>query len=97
MKDGEWVDGFLPMIEGKCPPISRMRSDGTFESCYPIPNPDYVDDEIYETDTYYHEDKDEFWGYVTRCKKCGTAFQAIDSNHNDVNRYCPGCGAKLTD
>ena len=95
IEDGKWVEGFLPMVEGRCPPITRMRRDGVMESCYPVPDPDYVDEEIYETETYCHEDKDEFWGYVTRCKKCRTRFQAYDIDWESVNRYCPGCGAKL--
>ena len=95
MEDGKWVEGRLPLMEGKYPPVTRVRSDGTVESCYPVPDPDYKDEEIYETDTYYHEDKDEFWGYVTRCKKCRTEFQAFDVNGDSIINYCPGCGAKL--
>ena len=59
MEEGKWVKGKLPIIEGKCPPITRMGIDGQIESCYPVPDPDYQDEEIYETETFIHEDKEE--------------------------------------
>ena len=95
MEEGTWIKGMLPLTEGKCPPITRVGINGEIESCYPIPDPDYVDEEIYETETYSHEDKDEYYGYVTRCKKCGTRFQAFDFDWGSINNYCPGCGERL--
>ena len=59
-------------------------------------DPDWVDPEIMETETYMQEDKDEFYDYVIRCKACSTAFIAYSDDYKKVMNYCPGCGKKLT-
>ncbi len=97
-EEGVWVEGILPMIEGRCPPVSRLRKDGNRwikESMYPVPTPDYEDPEIYETETYSQEEKDEWYAYVTRCKKCNTEFMAYDDSGERIIKFCPGCGEKL--
>ena len=89
-----WVPGFLPLVEGKCPPITRMREDGQYESCYPEPDPDYKDPEIRETDTYRITDKEEFYNYMTVCNACGAEFIAYQDGLL-VRNYCPFCGKRL--
>ena len=52
--------------------------------------------EIPETDTYYLAGREEYWGFETICKKCGTRFQAYDKElKNYVRNFCPGCGKQL--
>ena len=90
----------LPLVEGKCPPERRLVNiDGKWEweTFYPEPDEDYEDPEIYETETYSQEDKDEFYDYVTRCKKCWTEFIAYDKNGERTMKYCPECGARLAE
>ena len=89
-----WIPGILPLVEGKCPPITRMMEDGQFESCYPEPDPDYEDPEIRETDTYIITDKEEFYDYLIVCKACGTEFMAYQDGL-PVRNYCPFCGKRL--
>ena len=60
-----------------------------------IPEP-YEDPEIYETDTYAVDDKEEFYNYPTTCKHCGTRFIAYSPDTELVHRFCPGCGKELT-
>ena len=92
---GDWTQGTLPLVEGKCPPITRMNAEGQIESCYPEYDPDWQDPEIFETDTFFQEEKDEFYDYVTRCKKCRTEFIAYNVDGNRVMKFCPGCGKTL--
>ena len=99
-KEG-WVEGKLPWLEGKCIPISVMEVDsetGQWKvySRYPEPDPERIDREIYETETYWQEQKDEFYDYVIRCKKCGTEFIAYSANTKKIMNFCPGCGKNLT-
>ena len=82
------------MVEGKCPPITRVGTDGRLESCYPEYDPDYVDPEIRETEDCRIADKEEFYDYVTVCKKCGTEFIAY-STGKLVRNYCPCCGERI--
>lgn len=95
-----WMPGYVPLIEGKCPPICTMVPDqktGKWEvySKYPEPDPDWKDPEIYEADEYQVEDKDEFYDYVTRCKSCWAEFMAYGKDGKRVNNFCPQCGKKL--
>ena len=86
------------MVEGKCPPVHEIyweNGEMKHRWYYPEPDPDYVDPETYETDGYSIEDKDEFYGYVTVCKSCGTRFQAFDKKYENIRSYCPGCGRSL--
>ena len=89
------MERMFPIVEGKMPPVRRMKADGTWEEYYPEPNPDYKDPEIYETDTYIHMDKDEMYDYVTKCKACGVAFIARLKWEPLERFYCPGCGKLL--
>ena len=82
----------LPLGEGKCPPVYDEEKD---EFIYPEPDPDYKDPEERETDKYSIEGKEEYYGYVTFCKVCGTSFQAYNLDGEPVRNYCPGCGQKL--
>lgn len=87
----------LPLVEGKLPPVHRiMWNDGSFrhEWYYPDPKEDWKDPEIYETDNYRQEDKDEFYDYVTVCKACQTKFIAYKAGEKTMN-YCPCCGKQL--
>ena len=86
--------GILPMVEGKCSPVKRLKADGTWESYYPEPTNE-PDENITETETYAIEDKEEFYDYVTKCKKCGTEFIAYFNTSTRTNNYCPHCGGKL--
>ena len=81
----------LPLVEGKCPPEYDPEKK---EWYYPEPNWDYKDPEIYETETYKVEDKEEYYGYPTICKACGTEFQAYQGAEK-IRNFCPGCGRKL--
>lgn len=85
----------LPLAEGKRPPVSTIDESGKRVWYYPEPDPEYRDPEIREEEKYAVEDKDEFWGYVTRCKKCGARFQGYDADYNYVRNFCPGCGERL--
>ena len=87
----------LPMVEGKCPPVSTVDETGNMIYYYPDPEPDYKDPEVREEDKFAVEDKDEFWGYVTMCKKCGARFQGYDNEYNYVRNFCPGCGERLVE
>ena len=89
----KYFENKLPLVEGKLPPVYD-EEQGKY--VYPEPDPDYEDPELTETDTYEIEDKEEFYGYVTSCKTCGTKFQAYDENGEAVRNYCPCCGEKLT-
>ena len=94
LTDGGPFDNIrLPLVEGKLPPAYDEEKG---EYVYPEPDPDYEDEEMFETDTFEVIDKDEYWGYPTMCKKCGTEFQAYDTNGVVTRNYCPGCGEKLT-
>jgi hypothetical protein len=96
MEEGKWVKGRLPIVEGKCMPISRMGIDGQIESCYPEPTPEKPDPEMIETDTFAVTGKEEYWDYETICRKCKTVFIAYDAYHRGrIRNYCPGCGMKL--
>lgn len=79
----------LPLIEGKCPPIIEGG-----KWIYPEPD-NSPDPNIAEYDTYGIEDKDEFYNYVTVCKKCGTRFIAYSDSGDEERSYCPGCGRRL--
>lgn len=49
--DDVWVEDYLPWIEGRCIPESRLRlKDGKWihESKYPAPDPDTDDEDDYE-------------------------------------------------
>ena len=82
-------------MEGKCPPIIRMNENGEIESRYPVYDPDWKDPEIYSTDTYAQEEKEEFYDYPTRCLKCGTMFIAYDAGGERRINFCPCCGKRL--
>ena len=90
----KWTPGILPLVEGKCPPITRLGINGQIESCYPEPDPDYEDPEIRETKKYRITDKEELYNYMTVCKKCGTEFIAYFATKL-VRNYCPCCGEPL--
>lgn len=83
----------LPCVEGKYPPEWDPEKKEWF---YPEQVEIYKDPEKIETDSYIVLDKDEYWGYPTQCKKCGTEFQAYDNKDESIRNYCPGCGEKLT-
>ena len=89
-----WVPYELPMVEGRCAPITFVDSKGQIWSRYPDPDPDYVDPEIKETDRYSVCGEEEFYDYVVVCKLCGTEFIAYNDN-KPMRRYCPGCGERL--
>ena len=87
----------LPLCEGKCPPAVDENGNGY----YPEPAPYAKPEECIETDKYEIKDRDEFWDYVTVCKKCGCEFmayvyktQGVDG-HVAVRNFCPGCGERL--
>lgn len=88
-----------PLLEGEVPPVRKLKLiDGEWHMVEEKVeyDPDWVDPEIMETETYLQEDKDEFYDYVIRCKACGTVFIAYGSDYKEVMNYCPGCGKKLT-
>lgn len=90
----------LPLVEGKCPPISRYAlRDGCFQKewYYPEPDMDWEDPEIYEAENYRQEDKEEFYDYVNVCKTCGTKFIAYNNANKKAMNYCPFCGKKFED
>ena len=89
-----WVRGLLPMVEGKCPPVTRINENGEWESCYPEPDPDYEDPEIRQEAGYSVEGKEEFYNYKTVCDSCGAEFIAYLDDEL-VRNYCPGCGKRL--
>ena len=92
---GEWFPKLrLPLVEGKCPPTTRMNENGQLESYYPEEDPDYVDPEIRETDTYMITDKEEFYDYLIVCKACETEFIAYH-DMLPARNYCPFCGKRL--
>lgn len=80
-----------PIVEGKCPPVYDEEK-GWY---YPEPDPDYKDPEEIETDTFFVSGKEEYYGYETVCRKCGTRFQARNEESTTIRNYCPGCGEKL--
>ena len=87
-----------PLEEGKPIPIRRMKLiDGKWEMVEEVPeyDPEWVDPEITETETYWQMGKDEFYYYVIKCKTCGSKFIAYDKGNEAVKNYCPGCGMKL--
>ena len=89
-----------PLQEGKVPKDYTIGPDGELYECVPEKTDctDYFEGREKETETYFLADKDEYWGFVTHCKKCGTEFQAyIGENFEEVRNYCPGCGRRLTD
>ena len=94
MMGPEWVPYRLPLVEGKCPPVSCIDENGQAWSRYTEPNPGYVDPEIKEFDMYRIEDVEEFYDYVTVCKNCGTRFIAYQE-HDLILKFCPGCGGRL--
>lgn len=51
-----------------------------------------------ETDTYYLSGREEYYGFETVCKACGTQFMAYTGKGIEtkaVRNFCPGCGKKL--
>ena len=87
-----------PLKEGKVPPVRKLKLiDGEWQMVEEEVeyDPDWVDPEIGETETYLQEDKDEFYDYVIRCKACGTAFIAYSKDYKKMMNYCPGCGTEL--
>ena len=93
LTDGGPFDNIrLPLVEGKLPPVYDEEKK---EYVYPEEQ-DYEDPEMIETDKFEVIEKEEYWGYPTRCKKCGTEFQAYDVFEEITRNYCPGCGEKLT-
>jgi len=91
------VGPIIPLTEGEYPPYTIMNKDGDIEYRQTVPDPDYVDPEIQEEEMFSVLDKDEFYGYVTKCKSCNVEFIAYDPQ-NDwayVRNFCPGCGERL--
>ena len=87
-----------PLTEGKVPPVRKLRlNNGEWEFIEEEVeyDPDWVDPEIMETETYLQEDKEEFYDYVIRCKACNTTFIAYSDDYKSVRNYCPRCGKKL--
>ena len=88
----------IPLREGEVPPVrilSLINGEWVMTEYTPIYDPEYVDPEVYETETYSQEDKDEMYDYMIRCKACRTEFIAYDIDGNKILNYCPGCGKKL--
>ena len=90
-----------PLAEGEVPPDYVMGADGQLYERILDPE-DYTDTDpfegkIPETSTYYLGGKEEYWGFETVCKSCGTRFMAYkDYGYGyDVRNYCPGCGKRL--
>lgn len=87
-----------PLREGEVPPSRKLKLiDGEWAMVQEKVeyDPDWVDPEIMETETYMQEDKDEFYDYVIRCKACNTTFIAYSDDYKSVRNYCPRCGKKL--
>ena len=89
------VDHIRPLCEGEVPRHYVYGPSG--EIYEEVPDPNYVED--YDgidpdTDTYYLDGREEYWGWVTVCKACGTQFQAFTGDEG-VRNYCPGCGKRL--
>ena len=91
--DGEWVEGRLPWVEGRCIPETRLRYEGTkeegrwiFESRYPVPSDEDPDDEWEE------EEEEEILEPIIdrarnrKCPKCNTVLKG---------KYCHECGARV--
>ena len=88
----------LPLVEGKLPPVHRYSlHEGQFrhEWYYPEPDTEWEDPEIYETEKYRQEDKEEYYDYETVCKTCGTRFIAYNNAGKRAMKYCPFCGVNL--
>ena len=85
-----------PLEEGKVPKTYCYGPDGSIYECVPEQEDydDPFDGEVGETDTYFLTGREEYWGFETNCKNCGTKFMAYNENKN-VRNYCPGCGKQL--
>ena len=94
------VDHREALTEGEVPKSYHVErdKDGN-ERLYEIvlePEDYNTDDDIVrDTETYYLDDEEEYWGFQTVCKACGAKFQAYDSSWHPIRNYCPGCGKKL--
>ena len=87
-----------PLREGEVPPSRKLKLiDGEWAMVQEKVeyDPDWVDPETMETETYLQEDKEEFYDYVIRCKACNTTFIAYSDDYKSVRNYCPRCGKKL--
>ena len=96
------VDYREPLTEGEVPPAYSINSIG--QLCKVIMEPedyedyDEFDGEISDTDTYYLSGKEEYYGFETVCKDCGTRFMARGEESGygyNVRNFCPGCGKRL--
>ena len=88
-----------PLREGEVPPSRKLKLiDGEWAMVQEKVeyDPDWVDPEIMETETYLQEDKEEFYDYLIRCKACWTEFIAYNKHGEKTMNYCPECGKKLT-
>lgn len=86
-----------PLMEGVVPKQYAMGAHGELYEIIHEPG-DSVDPYNgleRETDTYFLSGKEEYWGFETICKNCGSMFQAYNKNGESIRNYCPGCGKKL--
>ena len=97
------VDCRKALTEGEVPPTYSINENG--QLCEVIYEPedyenyDEFEGEISETDTYYLSGKEEYYGFETVCKSCGTRFMARGEDNGygyKVRNYCPGCGKRLS-
>ena len=89
-----------PLREGEIPKSYTVKDGMLYEII--LEESDYKDinkGRVLGTDTWYlSDDKEEYYGFETICKACGTRWMAIkDGYEYDVRNYCPGCGRALTD
>lgn len=96
------VDQRMPLVEGEVPRSYGIGPNGKLCEIVWEPSdvyPDPYDGEVPETDTYFLDGKEEYWGFETVCKACKTRFMAFDGNIwnkcNHVRNFCPGCGKML--
>lgn len=86
-----------PLQEGKVPKDYGMGPDGKLYELIPEESDydDYFEGREQDTETYFLTGREEYWGFETNCKICGTAFMAYGKDSKEIRNYCPGCGRKL--
>lgn len=91
-----------PLQEGKIPTNYVLGPDGHIYAEIPEAQDreeyDPWEGQVHDTDTWFlSEGREEYWGFETICKACGTRWMAYKDHSQGYNirNYCPGCGKKL--